>query len=575
MTELSLTDLISRGCDLGELREMEESELTELLTALGFEESADQRATLKQKLDAAPSGLSSEDLAAWAAEEERGDSLASEMSAETLLSRAEALKAQGNADFKASELGKACSAYQEAVELLTSKKAAKALKEWWAVRQAHVQDSASPLLVSLYTNLAACHNKLQQWESGILAANKALEIEPTSVKARFRRGVAKSNLGHFEAARRDLKEVLRIQPNNLEARTVLEVVLAATKEQKSSERSMFGKAFSGPSLYAEEEARERRRREEAARRVEAEEQQIKTEWRQECARLREKSDATELLAQAAAAGDVEAIEALDKLAPMSLGTFKEARKKRKEAEAEAKRVEEEDARAKRRAQQSSSALEADEDDAELLKGLTKGYKKRADGSTTTFFDRQVDPTTKALLDAQKAPKRIERDADPSQSAVSTMTKSTKSSSAWNMAGTWEERDATEWVRAEVKSRLSVLRTEECSVIHISKLEGSASVISARGKTKHPFELLFDLVWEMPASADASESPSAGGRASGVLSYCDVSPSSKGSVTYELTERVTVVPATDDVARMHKGVAALKQLVNMTMQTFLTDFIEHF
>mgnify|MGYP001981377440 CR=1 FL=1 len=34
-----------------------------------------------------------------------------------------------------------------------------------------------------------------------------------------------------------------------------------------------------------------------------------------------------------------------------------------------------------------------------LKGVIKGYKKRADGSTTSYFTREVDPATKALLGA--------------------------------------------------------------------------------------------------------------------------------------------------------------------------------
>ena len=41
-------------------------------------------------------------------------------------------------------------------------------------------------------------------------------------------------------------------------------------------------------------------------------------------------------------------------------------------------------------------LVTDEDDAELLKGLSKGYKKREDGSTTTFFDRQARTLTRTL-----------------------------------------------------------------------------------------------------------------------------------------------------------------------------------
>lgn len=70
------------------------------------------------------------------------------------------------------------------------------------------------------------------------------------------------------------------------ARTVLEVVSAAISERKKSEKEAYSKAFTGPSLYAAEEARDKKRAEEEARRAAAEEAALRQEWRDECARLR-------------------------------------------------------------------------------------------------------------------------------------------------------------------------------------------------------------------------------------------------------------------------------------------------
>ena len=245
---VSLTDLVDRGCDLKELRESSAAELNEMLTVLGFE-SADDRSTLEGLLKASPGDLSGEALAKWAAETE--GRIEGALNVEGLIAKAEALKAQGNESFKAQELGKASSVYQEAVEVLTSPSAKKLLHEWWAAHKKDPSsvDSASPLLASLHTNLAACHNKLGQWEMGANAATSALAVDPANVKARFRRGVANSNLGNFDEAKADLTAAVRADPKNREARTALEVVTAALQERRKSEKEAFSKAFSGPSLY--------------------------------------------------------------------------------------------------------------------------------------------------------------------------------------------------------------------------------------------------------------------------------------------------------------------------------------
>ena len=132
---------------------------------------------------------------------------------EALLAAANELKASGNEAFKAGELGKATSAYQEAVDKLTSEAGKKLLREWWDVQTklllgGDAKDSVSPLLASpLHTNLAACHVKLSQWKSAVHAATAALDTDGTSVKARFRRGVANSHLGLLEEAKADLTQV--------------------------------------------------------------------------------------------------------------------------------------------------------------------------------------------------------------------------------------------------------------------------------------------------------------------------------------------------------------------------------
>jgi tetratricopeptide (TPR) repeat protein len=168
-----------------------------------------------------------------------------------LVAKCTELKAKGNDKFKAGECGAAVTIYQEGVDRLTSEAAKSALKEFFKHNK-EAPDTATPLLASLHGNMAACHVKAEQWESAERAASAALGLEPANVKARFRRGVARSNLGQFDEAKADLTAVVRADPKNREARTILEVVNAALKERTSSEKAMFKQAFAGPSLYADE-----------------------------------------------------------------------------------------------------------------------------------------------------------------------------------------------------------------------------------------------------------------------------------------------------------------------------------
>lgn len=133
---------------------MQPSELNEMLTALGFE-SADERSTLEGLLKATPDNLSGPELAEWAAKTE--GNIDGALKIDELLAKAESLKAEGNGHFKADELGKATTAYQSAVELLTSADGKMQLQEWWAAHKDTdgAVDAATPLLTSLYTSSAA------------------------------------------------------------------------------------------------------------------------------------------------------------------------------------------------------------------------------------------------------------------------------------------------------------------------------------------------------------------------------------------------------------------------------------
>jgi len=133
--------------------------------------------------------------------------------------------------------------------------------------------------------------------------------------------------------------------------------------------------------------------------------------------------------------------------------------------------------------------EADGDSGEVF----RGYKKLDDGRTTTFFHREIPAEEKAKLAAANAPKKV--DAAPAPAPVDK-----GKSSAWNAAGTFEERDMTAWAKeritALVKGTSTIFEEAEgvVEVTGVSELEGSASVSFIRGQKRFPFDFTFAADW---------------------------------------------------------------------------------
>ncbi|KAI0065070.1 hypothetical protein BV25DRAFT_1989327 [Artomyces pyxidatus] len=73
-------------------------------------------------------------------------------------------------------------------------------------------------------NLAAAYLKLDQYESAGLYATRALLHDPTLIKARYRRALARKGVGQLFAAKIDLETILKQDPNCAEAQTELQEI---------------------------------------------------------------------------------------------------------------------------------------------------------------------------------------------------------------------------------------------------------------------------------------------------------------------------------------------------------------
>lgn len=99
------------------------------------------------------------------------------------------------------------------------------------------------LLLAAYLNLAMTYLKLKKETPVIENCNLALEIDPNSVKAYFRRGQAKFGLKEYQAALKDFEKVLSLEENNSAAKAEIARTLKAIKEHNQREKQIFSGMF--------------------------------------------------------------------------------------------------------------------------------------------------------------------------------------------------------------------------------------------------------------------------------------------------------------------------------------------
>ena len=160
----------------------------------------------------------------------------------------------------------------------------------------------------------------------------------------------------------------------------------------------------------------------------------------------------------------------------------------------------------------------------------RGYKI-VGGKKTSYFHHEQSEEEKRLI-GDIAPKRIEV---PSENETSQETKTT---SAWNKAGTWEERDVTSWAittltealmkcQYELPTEIGAGMVKISKVTKISDSGGHASYASVRGKKRYIYEFCIGLNWELSLGEDD--------KASGSMTFPDVDGTCELGEGYDLVE----------------------------------------
>ena len=163
------------------------------------------------------------------------------------------------------------------------------------------------------------------------------------------------------------------------------------------------------------------------------------------------------------------------------------------------------AKAKAKAKAKADAVK-DTDAGDFTKSdHVKGYKI-VNGKKTSFFHHEMTEEEKKLI-GDIAPKKL--DANAAAATATSAEPVVEGASAWNKAGTWEEKDITKWSIDTLSSTLltcsyDIPSTDQTvKVVKANKMAvhdgGHASVAAVRGKKRYIYEFGYELVWELSSA----------------------------------------------------------------------------
>jgi len=129
---------------------------------------------------------------------------------EELFKSASEHRAAGTASFKAGDYASAANAYHLALHALSG------------IQDASKRDVAAKERLTVNLNLASACLHIEEPYEAIKACDEALELDSSSVKAWYRRGLACIKINQYSAAKRNLHRAAELEPNNREIREAYE-----------------------------------------------------------------------------------------------------------------------------------------------------------------------------------------------------------------------------------------------------------------------------------------------------------------------------------------------------------------
>jgi len=155
---------------------------------------------------------------------------------EEKITEAQKYKEEGTVKFKQGDFSGACRCYQESVDMVE-----------------FVEEGKS-LVLSSNLNMAQAYLNLKDYASANEKAGKVLNEDPNNIKALYRRGVARNNLGLPDEAMVDLKAALALDPANANVKIELAKSKKSIADAKAKNKKAYSGMFSKISMYADKAA---------------------------------------------------------------------------------------------------------------------------------------------------------------------------------------------------------------------------------------------------------------------------------------------------------------------------------
>ncbi|XP_062197646.1 peptidyl-prolyl cis-trans isomerase FKBP42-like [Phragmites australis] len=160
----------------------------------------------------------------------------SDMTVEERIAAADRRKIEGNEYFKEKKLEEAMQQYEMAIAYMGD--------DFMFQLFGKYRDMALAVKNPCHLNMAACLIKLKRFDEAIVQCSIVLSEDENNVKALFRRGKAKSELGQTESAREDFLKAKRYSPEDKEIlrelRLLAEQDKALYQKQKELYKGLFG-----------------------------------------------------------------------------------------------------------------------------------------------------------------------------------------------------------------------------------------------------------------------------------------------------------------------------------------------
>lgn len=116
------------------------------------------------------------------------------------------------------------------------------LKYDYAIQLAPEMPSLAEIRSICHNNRATCFFKLEKYEESITECKKALELNPSYMKALLRKAEAHEKLENFEDAITELKKVVELDPSNKQAKgRIIRLEPMAIEKREKMKEEMLGK----------------------------------------------------------------------------------------------------------------------------------------------------------------------------------------------------------------------------------------------------------------------------------------------------------------------------------------------